>query len=186
MSGAKGTDAYGGLRASGSRATERIEMAAEIRSCAPFARRVKARLLTREEFIERHASGTLRKNNRIGMRMRDQYLHERTVFEFGWGFECVPETRVTWGSCLSEPDCRPITELGWLVDRYATVCAFPGDEMELKYIAVEYPDGARREGLGLVIRKTSADFIPEGHMVFALITEHDPVAKDWKEAVNPC
>lgn len=180
------SDAYGGLRTGGSRATERIVMAPEIRDSAPFARRVTARRMTRDEFIERHASGTLRKNTRIGMRMRDQYLHERTIFDFGWGFECEPETRVTWGSCLSEPDCKPITELGWLVDRYATVCAFPGDEFELKYIIVEYAGGERREGLGLVIRKTSADFIPEGHMVFAMITEYDVAAKRWADVVNPC
>ena len=176
----------GGLRVGGSRATERIPLAAGIEACTPFAHRVAARRLTREEFIERHASGTLRKNTRIGMRMRDQYLHERVVFEFGWLFECEPETRVTWGSCMSEADCRPITELGWLVDRYATICAFPGDELELKYIIVEYATGERKEGLGIVVRKTSADFIPEGYMVFAIITEYDITIKAWKEASNPC
>jgi hypothetical protein len=174
------------LRLTSSRATEKCPLADTIRAAAAFGRRVAARLLTADEFIERHGSGTLRKNRRQGMDWAGQYLHERTAYEFGWCFESVHETRVTWGTPITQGDCRAVTEAGWFIDRYVHVCAFPGDELETKYIMIEYPDGTRKEGLGMVVRATSAAFVPERHMVFAVIAEWDAAGKRFKDATNPC
>jgi hypothetical protein len=175
-----------GLRVGGSRATERVPLPAGIERNRHFARRIAVRKMSRDYFIEHHSSGTLRKNANVGMHAAKQYLHERIVFEFGWCFECLSETRVTWGQPITEPDCKPVTEVGWHIDRYAQVALFPGDEIETKYVIVDYGDGVRKEGLGLVVRRTSAQFIPEGYMVFAIIAEFDTYSKHWKEAVNPC
>jgi hypothetical protein len=174
------------LRLAQSRATEKRPLDEAVRAAAPFGRRVAARLLSADEFIERHGSGTLRKNRRLGMDWSGQYLHERTAYEFGWCFESVHETRVTWGTPITQGDCSAVTEAGWFIDRYVHVSAFPGDELEAKYIMVEYADGTRKEGLGLVVRRTSAAFVPDRHMVFAVIAEWDPAGKRWKDAVNPC
>jgi hypothetical protein len=48
--------------------------------------------------------------------------------------------------------------------------------------------GERREGVGIVITKTSANWLPTDSdmIVFAIVTEWDAKAKDWKEATNPC
>lgn len=173
------------LRLEASRATNKVAPGDGMMLFS-FERRIAARTMSADEFIEQHGSGTLRKNRRIGMDWAAQYLHERTVFEFGWGFEAVHETRVVWGAPITQGDCKPVTEAGWFIDRYATVCAFPGDKLEPKYLIVEYPDGTRREGLGMVVRHTSATFIPDKHMVFAIIAEWDPVAKAYEDAVNPC
>lgn len=172
-----------GLAVGGSPATERIAPCA---SAPVFTARHKARYMSDDDFIERYASGTLRKNKRLGLRWKTQYLHERTAFEFGYGFETLPETRVAWGAAMSEGDERALTEVGWHIDRYVTVCIFPGDVVEAKYITVEYPSGQVKKGVGMIVRRTSAQFIPDGYVVFAIVAEFDDVKKCWMAAVNPC
>ena len=156
-----------------------------IRACAPLARLVGIREMDADAFVEKHASGTLRKNKRIGMVWREQYLHERAAYEFGWAFECLPRSRVTFGDAYTEGDVKPLTEAGWHIERYIELCPFPEDQFEAKYLNVEYKDGALREGVGMVCRQTSAAFVPGGHLVFAIIAEFDPVKKLWRDAVNP-
>lgn len=49
--------------------------------------RIKLRQMTKSQFIEEKASGTLRKNTKVGMNNVIQYLAERAAYEFGYGFE---------------------------------------------------------------------------------------------------
>lgn len=174
-----------GMRTHGSRATEVVPMPDAVRDCEAFAQRVRMRLMPMDEFIETRASGTLRKNRAIGFNAKSHAEHERVAYEFGYYFEAMPERFVTWGEARSEGDCKPITEAGWHVERYASVALFPGDEIEVKYITVEV-SGVRREGVGIVVRKTSAPWVPTGFIVFCIITELDNAAHDFKPAVNPC
>jgi len=172
-----------GLRVSGSRATEIIPMPEDR---TPWvARRIAVRNMSTEDFIETKGSGTLRKNHAIGMNVTSHALHERVAYEFGYAFETCPERFVTWGEARSEPDEKAMTEVGWHVERYASFCLFPGDEMECKYITVEI-GGVKREGVGVVIRKTSVPWIPPGYIIFAIIAELDQKTHEWKPAVNPC
>jgi hypothetical protein len=150
-----------------------------------LARLIALRTMDADAFVERHASGTLRKNKRIGMVWREQYLHERAAYELGWAFECLPRSRVTFGDAYTEGDCKPLTEAGWHIERYIEMSVFPEDQFEAKYLNVEYKDGATREGVGIVVRQTSCAFVPGGHLAFAIIAEFDPRAKTWKDAVNP-
>lgn len=175
-----------GLLVEGSRATEvTLTLTDEICASPAFKQRVEIRAMSMSEFIDSRGSGTLRKNRSIGMNVSSHYLHERVAYEFGYAFEVLPERFVTWGEARSEGDCKPLTEAGWHIERYASVCLFPGDEMECKYLIVEV-DGKRREGVGIVIRKTSARWIPPGYMVFAIVAEYSPSAHDFLPAVNPC
>ena len=151
----------------------------------PLRRRVGLRTMSDDAFIEQHASGTLRKNKRIGMAWREQYLAERTAYEFGWCFECLPRSRVTFGDAYTEGDVHAITEAGWHIERYLVRSIFPEDQLEAKYVNVEYKDGKKREGIGMIVRQTSAAFVPGGHLVFAIVAEYDPVRRVWLEAVNP-
>ena len=41
------------------------------------------------------------------------------------------------------------------------------------------------EGVGMVVRQTSAQFIPGGHLAFAIVAEFDPMTKQWRDAINP-
>ena len=165
--------------------TKVVDVDPALASCAPLAKRVGIRLMDADAFVEKHASGTLRKNKRLGMVWREQYLEERIAYEFGWGFECQPRSRVTFGDAFTEPDCRSVTEAGWHIERYIELAVFPEDRFETKYVNVEYKDGRKREGIGMVARQTSAAFVPGGHIVFAIVAEFDPIAKRWLEARNP-
>src|SRR4051794_16722101 len=120
--------------------TKHVPIDPELVACAPLRRRVAMRQLEADQFIERHASGTLRKNKRLGMAWREQYLEERMAYEFGWGFECQPRSRVTFGDAYTESNCGPVTEAGWHIERYLEMSVFPEDCFEAKYINVEYKD----------------------------------------------
>jgi hypothetical protein len=183
-----------GLRTNGCRATEKFslsnsEFSPLIRDLDTttrnyFSLRTRARLMSEDEFIEQHASGTLRKNKRLSFHYKKQYLHERTAFDFGWGFECIHESHINWGQPITEGDCSAITEAGWFIDRYQFM-AFPGDEFEAKYIQVSSPDETK-EGVGIIIRRTSAPYVPDGHVVFAIIAKVNPITHQYEDAVNPC
>ena len=165
--------------------TVKVPMNEDIRNCPALQHRVALRLMNAEEFIDKHASGTLRKNKSLRMVWKSQYLHERVAYEFGWGFECLPRSRVTFGDAYTEGDCKPITEAGWLCERYMSLAVFPEDRCEVKYINVEYDDENKKEGIGLIVRETSAAWVPDGHIVFAIVAEYDPVRKRWHRARNP-
>lgn len=152
-----------------------------------LARRVHRRLMSDEEFIKQHASGTLRKNKSIGFSWRKQYLHERIAYEFGWAFEIIPKSRVQFGDPITEGDCQPVTEAGWHIERYLDFSIFDEDYFEAKYLTVDYEGNhkTKREGVGIIVRKTSAPFVPVGHIVFAIVAEFDPIKNQFLPAVNP-
>jgi hypothetical protein len=166
--------------------TKVVALDPALEACAPLAKRVAVRRMDADTFVEKHASGTLRKNKRLGMVWREQYLDERTAYEFGWGFECLPRSRVTFGDAFTEPDTAALTEAGWHIERLIELSIFPEDRYETKYINVEYKDGTKREGIGVILRQTSASFVPGGHLVFAIVAEFDAMRKAWRPAENPC
>lgn len=177
-----------GLKTNGLKATEKIPMPDLLKKMAeditaPFNLRVKSRLMSEDEFIESHGSGTLRKNKRLDFHYKRQYLLERTAFEFGYGFECIDETHINWGQPITEGDCHAITETGWHADRYPYI-AFPGDTFEVKYLHITNGLDVR-EGVGLIIRKTSAPFLPSNHVVYAIIAQVDNKTHQYLPAINP-
>lgn len=173
-----------GLITGGAKATEKHAIAKDIANADSFSLRVKCRMMSEEEFIENHSSGTLRKNKKLGFHYKKQYLHERICFEFGYGFECVHESHINWGQPITEGDCSAITEAGWFINRYQFI-AFPGDKFEAKYIQV-HSDNETKEGVGIIIRNTSAFFVPDGYVVFAIIARVDTIKHMYFTAVNPC
>jgi hypothetical protein len=165
--------------------TKVVPLDESIAACPPLSKRVKIRMMSADDFIEMHASGTLRKNKRLGMVWREQYLVERVAYELGWGFQCLPRSRVTFGDAYTEGDEKAITEAGWHIERYIELSIFPEDRFEAKYITVEHKDGSKREGIGIIVRETSASFIPAGHIAFAIVAEFDAAKNGWQHAENP-
>lgn len=157
---------------------------ANLTSVERLAKRSMIRSMPENEWIEEHASGTLRKNKRIGFSYRLQYLAERVAYEFGYGFEILPRSKIAFGDPLTEENCGAITEAGWHIERYINMDIF-GDYMEAKYIYATERDGKVTEGLGIIVRETSAPWVPAGHIIFAIIAEFDTVKKVWKDAINP-
>ncbi len=143
------------------------------------------RSLSADDWIDAHASGTLRKNKRIGFTWRSQYLHERICYEFGFCFEILARSYVVFGDPITYGDCSFVTEAGWHIERYLTLSIFPEDYFETKYIEIEYPNGQKKEGVGIIVRKTSATWVPSGHIVFAIVAEFDPIKNDWVKVSNP-
>ncbi len=165
--------------------TNIIPITEELLNVKSLKRRINLRTMDAEDWIQNHASGTLRKNKKLGMSWKSQYLEERVAYEFGWGFEVLPKSRVSFGDAISEGDCHSVTEAGWHIERYMEMSIFPEDVFECKHIDVEYHDGVTKTGIGIITRQTSASFIPSGHIVFAIVAQYDKVKKEWLDAENP-
>jgi len=165
--------------------TQLFPISDAVRTSPALEKRLRIREMSAEDWIERYASGTLRKNKRLGMAWHSHYLTERVAFEFGWEFELQPRSRVTFGDAFTEGDVSAITEAGWHIDRYLELSIFPEDRLECKYLQVEYADGSKTEGIGMVVRETSATWVGKGNLVFAIVAEFDPLAQAWQHAQNP-
>lgn len=160
-----------------------VPVSAEVRGSPALKARLAVREMSADSWIDAHASGTLRKNKRLGFAWRDQYLRERTAFEFGWAFICVPRTRVEWGTPITEGDNSAITEAGWHIDRMLALWPYPEDYFEVKHLTIEL-EGKTARGIGLIVRSTSASWVPAGNIICGVIAEYDD-AKGWLEA-TPC
>lgn len=154
---------------------------------SPKTPRELIRHMSETDWIEAHGSGTLRKNKRLGMVYRPQYLHERVAWEFGHCFEVLPRSRVTFGDAITEADSKPVTEAGWFIDRYFALngAIFPTDSYVCKYIFASRTDGTETEGIGIVVKCTSAPWIPTGHILFAIVTQYNKFRKAFEPAINP-
>ncbi len=145
------------------------------------------RNLSESEWINTHASGSLQKSRNLGFSYRPLYLQERCAHDFGWTFQVLPRTRVTFGDALMEGDCAPLTETCWFAKRLIERNIFPdSDKYEVKYIKTYKTDitgNSDTEGVGVVVRTSSANWIPAGHLVFAIIAEWR--GNRWVEAKNP-
>lgn len=174
--------------------TEVVPISDEILKAAEvsprIAKMVELRRMNAHDWIEAHASGTLRKNKRVGFSWTSHYRVERVAWEFGYELEMLPKTYVTFNDPISAGDCAASTETGWHVERMMERSMFPSDIFEVKYIIAEKAAGkgkppGRREGLGVLVKQTSAIWMPKGHLVFAFISMFDPETHTWTEPVSP-
>lgn len=143
------------------------------------------RTMTSENWIERYASGTLRKNKRLGMRWYKQYRTERVAWEFGYPFAMCSPTRITFSDAITAGDCSAITEAGWHIDRYIEKSLFPEDIWTIKYIKAEPSTGKNSlepvEGIGVICKTTSAAWLPKKQVVYAIVAEYDPVSHSFNK-----
>lgn len=154
-----------------------------------FNRLLNSRLLSSDKWVELHASGTLRKNKRIGFSWSSQYRIERTAWEFGWHFEMAPKSKLTLAMPITAGDCKACTETGWHIERLIERNPFEEDIYEVKYIrcdTLEPNIGNKppREGVGIIVKQTCANWIPGGHIVFAFSSVYNPINNEWSES-NP-
>lgn len=140
------------------------------------------RELTQQEFIDKYGSGTLKKSQKLGFNIQEAYLKERTRFEFGQGFECIQRSRVTF-SDIKLVSCQSLTELGWHTERMIELRPFESDIFMCKQFEVEFVDNKLKEGAGILVWKTSAYWIPKGHMIFSIVSEKKN--GEYLPAINP-
>jgi hypothetical protein len=138
---------------------------------------------TADDWIDAHASGTLRKNKKLNFSWKKQYLEERIAWEFGWWFKCLPRTRLTFGDAITEGDCKPITEAGWHIERFLSKHPHIYDYFEVKYIMVSSTnESSGEEGIGLILRATTANWVPGGHLVYCIVTQFNTSTNEYQEA----
>lgn len=138
--------------------------------------------LSQSDFIEKLGSGSLRKSDRLGFNIQEAYLQERAQVEFGAAFVVVARSRVTYSDIKLVPS-QALTELGWHAERMITLRPFESDVFTCKQFEVEFAEGKMWEGAGILVQKTSAEWVPKGFMVLALVTEK--IDGTYAPAKNP-
>lgn len=164
----------------------------ETESCNEMSDREKAmpyglvRSKSADEWIRDHHGGTLLKAKALGYAWRDMYLEARTAHEWGWEFRIVPRSRVTFNDAYVESDVHELVEACWHQERFLALNRFPdSDLLQAKYMIIEREGQPKLEGVGMILRRTSAKWIPSGQIVYCIIAEFDPDSRAWKEARNP-
>jgi len=131
-------------------------------------------------------SGTLRKNSRLGFKYLSQLEHEAICQVLGYGFESMQSSYITFNDPVTEGDCHALTEVGWHFDRLLHIHPFDEDRFELKYINIQDINGnIERQGVGIIVRETSIQWIRSGTLVFSLLAEYNSKDKKWSECINP-
>lgn len=164
--------------------TEKVSISKEAVDSLP-ARIIENRSQGNAQWIEEHGSGTLRDNKGLDFVWSIQCLSERLAYTFGYGFSAHKSHLVTFNDTISECDEPAYTLAGRWTKRYLAKVLFPEDYFEVKYVIVKNEEGGREwEGIGLIVRQTSAQFIPDNTMVVAKIARFDPKVGKWDLAIN--
>lgn len=144
-----------------------------------------ARYCTDAEFIEEHGSGTLRDNKEQGFVWKIQCTAERLAYVFGYGFQAVKADCVLYNDSISECDEKAYTLAGRWMKAYQAKSLFPEDYFELKYLTIKDVKGQTTwEGIGIIVRQTSARCVPPGVMVLAKVAEYLSSTGKWAEPIN--
>lgn len=144
-----------------------------------------ARSCSNDDFLELHASGTLKTNHELGFVSSIQMNSERLAYAFGYGFTYARASLVGFGEPISECDENAYTLMGRYFKRYKEKRLFQEDEYTVKYLQVRDENGVVQwEGLGVVVEKTSAKCIPKNSLVYARVCEYNTKTHKWEKFVN--
>lgn len=146
---------------------------------------IEPRLMKNGDFINEHGSGTLRDNKELGFVWSLQCLSERLAYTFGYGFSAFKAHLVMFNDSISECDEKAYTLAGRWFKAYNAKKLFSEDYFEVKYAAI-YDESRvlQWEGIVVIVRETSANFIPQNTMVLAKVTEYQSSKGAWTPPVN--
>ncbi len=148
-------------------------------------RLIDLRQMSNSDFIENHGSGTLRDNKTLGFVWSMQCLSERLAYTFGYGFSAYKSHLVVFNDSISECDEKAYTLSGRWFKAYLAKKMFEEDYFEIKYVSIRNESGRREwEGIGIIVRETSVNFIPERTMVVAKVCEFNVLTQQWGTPVN--
>lgn len=163
--------------------TVKVEMSEKSKQLP--ARIIAPRTMSNAQFIENHGSGTLRDNKNLGFVWSIQGLSERIAYTFGYGFGAFKSHNVVFNDSISECDEVAYTMAGRWFKSYQAKKLFEEDYFEIKYVIIkDDTDKKVWEGIGVIVRETSATFIPDSMIVIARIARFDPVKQVWEQPVN--
>jgi len=137
----------------------------------------------KEDWIREFGSDTLRRAMEEDMCWYELYLHERTAFEIGYGFEPVHASCLTLGPAIAAPDDPATTETCW----WARALRWRGHrdrnmaDIQVKYITIASDEGTR-EGIGLTYKpQTWPDWLLKNRVLVAITWDEKN-----KRTINPC
>jgi hypothetical protein len=160
-----------------------IAMSEESKKLPP--RIIELRTCSNNDFIENHASGTLRDNKNLGFVWSIQCISERLAYTFGYGFSAFKASHVVFNDSISECDEKAYTLAGRWFKAYQAKKLFNEDYFEIKYVSIKDDNmNCQWEGIGVIVRETSASFIPNNTMVVAKVCQFDPHTQTWGTPVN--
>ena len=161
--------------------TEKVELSKN--SMKLNERILSIRTMSNDEFINKHGSGTLRDNKELGFVHSIQCLSERLAYTFGYGFEAFKPDKVLFNKSISECDESAYTIAGRWFKAYNAKKIFEEDHFEIKYVAIKDSQGSIEwEGIGIIVRETSANFIPNNIFVIAKVVVYKN--GQWQKPVN--
>lgn len=148
-------------------------------------RLIAARTCSNSEFVEWHGSGTLRDNKALGFVWSIQCIAERVAYTFGYGFAPFKAHTVVFNDSISECDEAAYTLAGRWFKAYQAKKLFDEDYFEIKYVIVTDDTGCRTwEGIGIIVRETSASYIPDNTLIMARVCRFDSTSQTWDTPVN--
>lgn len=163
--------------------TETVPMSRESKSLPQ--RIIDSRNCSNSDFLELHASGTLKTNHELGFVSSIQMNSERLAYAFGYGFTYAKASLVGFGEPISECDESAYTMVGRYFKRFKEKRLFQEDEYTVKYLQVRDDKGTVTwEGLGVVVEKTSATCIPKNSLVYAPVCKYNAQTGQWEKFVN--
>lgn len=146
---------------------------------------IVARTMSHSDWINEHGSGTLRDNKELNFVWSIQCLSERVAYTFGYGFSAYKSSLVTFNDSISDCDELAYTLSGRWMKAYLAKNLFPEDYFELKYIIIKDEQDKRVwEGIGVIVRESSATFIPDSTLVLAKVVRYNTVEHKWEEPIN--
>ncbi len=128
-------------------------------------------------------SGSLRRAIEEGLRWHEMYLGERTALEFGYGFEAVPDSRLTIGTAIASSDDSATTETCWWARalRWRSAKAGHKDVFTVMHVTVSDGDGGSESGMAILLTPDPRpSWLPADRKLVAITVD-----KDGK-TVNPC
>ncbi len=146
--------------------------------------------ISKEDFINMHASGTLRKGSSLGMLNVDMLIEEYVAYMFGYEFMAVPSSRVTIGEICIEGDQKEFTEFCWHTERAKTMFFNAGDVIPC-YATYEDPEGNKTEGMAILINLKEEFYsnlritIPKGRKILAFVSVFNQKEHCYESASSP-
>jgi hypothetical protein len=146
---------------------------------------IEKRTMSNTDFIKNHGSGTLKDNKDYGFIWSIQCLSERLAYTFGYGFTAQKSHLVVFNDSISECDETAYTMSGRWFKAYQSKKLFNEDYFEIKYVSIKNEDGSKNwEGIGVIVRETSATFIPDNIIVVAKVCQFNHHTQQWEKPVN--
>ncbi len=149
----------------------------------------RLRLMSNRQFMETCASPELKRAYRHGLVFGPRLLNERVQAIYGSGFMTRMEsyrldgTQFSWTVGREPVDKAVELYDAWLTDHQAL---HPEEQFEFRFIDVEEEDGKHRCGAGVVVKKSTALFVPNSGSttVYAIMVPWLGPDKGWGDVVN--